>query len=741
MPAAATGVSFFTTPIRGSRSKHWLSDSPLATPSTQVLPILSRPLAVKSAPLRAFSERWRPATVISAASVQGEAALTVGFEEGVEEETAEKGGGEAVDGGSPVESGSTKLYFGNLPYSVDSPQLAAIVQDYGVAELIEVLYDRDTGKSRGFAFVTMNSIEDCNKVIENLNGATYMGRILRVNFSDKPKPKEHLFPETEYKLFVRNLAWSVTSESLTQAFQEYGNVVGARVIYNGETGRSRGYGFVSYSTKSEMETALVALNDAVFEGRVLSVGTYFVGQYYQVLQQQPDFVHQFYSDASTMLRIDGNFRETATAMLQIHALVMSLSYTGIEIKTAHSLESWNGGVLVMVSGSVQMKNFNRVRKFVQTFFLAPQEKGYFVLNDIFHFVDEEPVHHYPAVLLSQTNLDPTLNVPAAVPETVPNYSLNGPVQVREFTAPVVKENGHMDSHKFVEQQLQQVPEPKNIIEENTTEVNSMHQNTSTVLQDHLPVSVEEHAEEPQKHTYASILRVSKGQDAPAPTIAPPYPVSKGTQPASEQNYTPPPTSQQLSSAPQNNSEREQTGGGEFPSTDDEGEIKSVYVRNLPSTVSASEVEEEFKHFGKLSSDGVVIRSRKDVGYCYAFVEFEDMTGVQNAIKAGTAQVAGRQVYIEERRANSNIPYRGGRRGRGRGSYHTESSRGHYSSRSYSMGVRDGSEPEREPKPSSIKKRRKSIGVIIARLAKQKFWFSSIIIIIISAEAHSPYFEE
>ena len=102
---------------------------------------------------------------------------------------------------------------------------------------------------------------------------------------------------------------------------------------------------------------------------------------------------------------------------QIHALVMSLSYTGVEIKTAHSLESWNGGVLVMVSGSVQMKNFNQMRKFVQTFFLAPQEKGYFVLNDIFHFVDEEPVHHYPAVLLSQSNLDSTLNAPTTAPET------------------------------------------------------------------------------------------------------------------------------------------------------------------------------------------------------------------------------------------------------------------------------------------------------------------------------------
>nr|ACA35266.1 nuclear transport family protein [Cucumis sativus] len=565
-----------------------------------------------------------------------------------------------------------------------------------------------------------------------------MGRILRVNFSDKPKPKEPLYPETEYKLFVGNLSWSVTSEILTQAFQEYGNVVGARVIYDGETGKSRGYGFVSYSTKSEMETALETINELELEGRVIRVGTYFVGQYYQVLQQQPDYVYQFYSDASTMIRIDGNFRESATAMLQIHALVMSLSYTGIEIKTAHSLESWNGGVLVMVSGSVQLKNLNRMRNFVQTFFLAPQEKGYFVLNDIFHFVDEDPVHHYPAVLLSQSNLDSTLNAPTAVPETVSNYSLNGAVQVREFAPPVVKENGHIDNHKFVEQQVQQVPEAKNIIEENTAEVNSMHHNASAISQDHFPVSVEEHAEEPQKHTYASILRVVKGQDVPSPVAAPQYPVSKGTPPASEQNYTPPPTSQQVPSASQNNSEMEQTGG-EFPSIDDEGEIKSVYVRNLPSTVSASEVEEEFKHFGKLSSDGVVIRSRKDVGFCYAFVEFEDITGVQNAVKAGTAQVAGRQVYIEERRANSNIPHRGGRRGRGRGSYHTESSKGHYSSRSYSygMGVRDGSDREREPKPSSNKKWRNSIRVVIARLAKQKF----LGLALSAQQRHSPYIEE
>lgn len=107
---------------------------------------------------------------------------------------------------------------------------------------------------------------------------------------------------------------------------------------------------------------------------------------------------------------------------QIHALVMSLGYTGIEIKTAHSLESWNGGVLVMVSGSVQVKDFVRKRKFVQTFFLAPQEKGYFVLNDIFHFIDEEPVHHHPTVLLAQTNLDSKLNGHTPIPDPGTGHS-------------------------------------------------------------------------------------------------------------------------------------------------------------------------------------------------------------------------------------------------------------------------------------------------------------------------------
>ncbi|KAF7837416.1 putative G3BP-like protein [Senna tora] len=428
------------------------------------------------------------------------------------------------------------------------------------------------------------------------------------------------------------------------------------------------------------------------------VGTYFVGQYYQVLQHQPEFVHQFYSDASTMLRIDGNTRETATAMLQIHAVVMSLSYTGIEIKTAYSLESWSGGVIVMVSGSVQIKDYNRRRKFMQTFFLAPQEKGFFVLNDIFHFVEEEPIHHHQAVLLAQSNLDSKLNAPMSINKPVSSYLLGGDIQAREFvTTNEVKQNGVVDNYGYSEQRMQQVSDSEHIQEDNTAEEpNGSLQTTVNVVQDHVPASAEEPAEEPQKHTYASILLVAKGQ--PTPSV-PSQPSHTQNVSSSEWDHLPQTSSQQPAApapAPANTFERSETDAvEEVPATEDEGyyEIKSVYVRNLSPTVSASEIEEEFKNFGRIRPDGVVIRSRKDVGVCYAFVEFEDMNGVHNAVKAGSVQIAGRQVYIEERRPNSYIPMRG-RRGRGRGGYQSEAPRGRFGSRSYGRGSgQDGGERE------------------------------------------------
>ncbi|XP_047168735.1 nuclear transport factor 2-like isoform X1 [Vigna umbellata] len=422
------------------------------------------------------------------------------------------------------------------------------------------------------------------------------------------------------------------------------------------------------------------------------VGTYFVGQYYHVLETKPELVYQFYSDASTMIRIDGNARDTATAMLQIHALIMSISFTGIGIKTVQCLESWSGGVLISVFGSAQLKDYNVRRKFMQLFFLAPQEKGFFVLNDIFHFVDEEPVHNLQPVFLAQSNFDSKLNATSTINKPVSNYLLGGDIQARDFVARnEVKENGAVNTYGFSQQQIAQVHESEHVQEDVIIEEShGFFQPSVNDVQELAPSSAEEPPEEPLKHTYASILQVAKGQVTLSVASQP----SLKKAPSLDKEHSTPTNSQQTPTFTKAFERSEIDIAEDIPTADDEDEIKSVYVRNLSPTVSASEIEEELKNFGRIRPNGVVIRSRKDVGVCYAFVEFEDMNGVHNAVKAGSVEVAGRQVYIEERRPNSNIPSRGGRRGRGRSSYQSEAQIGRFGPRSYGRGNgQDGGERE------------------------------------------------
>ncbi|KAG6518757.1 hypothetical protein ZIOFF_022238 [Zingiber officinale] len=66
--------------------------------------------------------------------------------------------------------------------------------------------------------------------------------------------------------------------------------------------------------------------------------------------------------------------------------------------------------------------------------------------------------------------------------------------------------------------------------------------------------------------------------------------------------------------------------------EDEVDSRSIYIGNLPSSISTSDLEQVFKNFGKLRLDGVFIRSRKESNVFYAFIEYQDAIGVQNALK-------------------------------------------------------------------------------------------------------------
>lgn len=442
----------------------------------------------------------------------------------------------------------------------------------------------------------------------------------------------------------------------------------------------------------------------------VQVGSYFVGRYYQVLQQQPDLVHQFYSEASSVIHVDGDKTDSASAILEIHTLIMSLNFTAIEIKTINSLDSWNGGVLVVVTGSVKTKEFSARRSFIQTFLLAPQEKGFFVLNDIFHYIDDVPIYQHPAPILPESNFDSQLNTSSPHPEPlVSDYVLEE--EAREYVNSVHIEDDPVDKFSVPEpQQQHQEVETEIVVEETPVEeISAPVQAVVNAVQENPSMTAEEPAEEPPKKTWASILRVSKGQ--PASSAAPQHSFVSttqtsfmstqasfvSTQTSSEWNYPPQYTEQLQNSTYASVPDLGTEAVEESFAFEDEGEPKSVYVRNLPPDVTEDEIEQEFKNFGRIRPDGVFIRSRKDIGVCYAFVEYEDLIGVHNALKASPVQLAGRQVYIEERRPNSSgVVARGGggRRGRARGGYQTESTRGRFGSRGLGRGGNQDSDYNR-----------------------------------------------
>ena len=73
------------------------------------------------------------------------------------------------------------------------------------------------------------------------------------------------------KLYVGNLAYSVTSESLEQMFLEFGTVVSAQVIQDRDTGRSKGFGFVEMQTDEAAQQAIAGMHEKDFGGRALTV--------------------------------------------------------------------------------------------------------------------------------------------------------------------------------------------------------------------------------------------------------------------------------------------------------------------------------------------------------------------------------------------------------------------------------------------------------------------------------------
>jgi RNA recognition motif-containing protein len=78
-------------------------------------------------------------------------------------------------------------YGGNMSYGTTEESLRNLFSGFGDVENVKIITDRETGRAKGFGFITMNNDAEANKAIEELNDKEFEGRNLRVN---EAKPKE-----------------------------------------------------------------------------------------------------------------------------------------------------------------------------------------------------------------------------------------------------------------------------------------------------------------------------------------------------------------------------------------------------------------------------------------------------------------------------------------------------------------------------------------------------------------------
>lgn len=422
------------------------------------------------------------------------------------------------------------------------------------------------------------------------------------------------------------------------------------------------------------------------------VGNVFVEQYYLVLYQSPELVYRFYHDSSVLSRpgSDG-VMTTVTTSEGINDMILSFDYKGhkAEILTADAQFSYKDGVVVLVTGCLTGKD-NVRRKFTQSFFLAPQDNGYFVLNDVFRYMDERESLMVETIAVNDVNENSPVAPLTPEPESThvldhPKLNNTSPMEEdaaddEEVCDPTENEGGPVSEEKVVCE----------IPVDPSKDVHPVSETVSAVIEEDAP-----------KKSYASIVKVMKGEMATSSVHVPPGAVraaksnakvspanierhvSTSAAPRAQvhsSNSTPSGNSAPSgNNAPSSNSTPTNNGAPRSNISPESGQDHpevgghSIYIGNLPLNATVQQVEGVFKKFGPIISGGIQIRSYK--GYGFGFVEFESLDSMHSAIKASPITIGGHQATIEQKKTTLRVGNDRGRPSSGRGGYRNDNFRG------------------------------------------------------------------
>ncbi|WP_374034629.1 RNA recognition motif domain-containing protein [Bdellovibrio bacteriovorus] len=82
-----------------------------------------------------------------------------------------------------------KIYVGNLSFNVDQDQINDVFAEFGTVDSVNVITDRETGRSKGFAFVEMSTETEARTAIEKLNGMELAGRAMNISEAKPQEPR------------------------------------------------------------------------------------------------------------------------------------------------------------------------------------------------------------------------------------------------------------------------------------------------------------------------------------------------------------------------------------------------------------------------------------------------------------------------------------------------------------------------------------------------------------------------
>ncbi len=162
-----------------------------------------------------------------------------------------------------------KLFVGGLNYLSLRDDIKSYFESFGKVQSCSLLTDKITGKSRGFAFVSIKDPQNilAKKILSRKHEIN--GKIVDVKKAVEDKKREEMM-DTSKKIFVGALEPSVTGNDLIEFFSKYGKVKEASVLFDNNRNASRGFGFVSFEDKETVDK-LVQENKYYIKGRKIDV--------------------------------------------------------------------------------------------------------------------------------------------------------------------------------------------------------------------------------------------------------------------------------------------------------------------------------------------------------------------------------------------------------------------------------------------------------------------------------------